>query len=84
MRTGTVMRWILLVALILVMCLTVNLTLYNWWLAGGPPTADPHVHERRGNIFAAVTSILLGSVLVVGFSYFKRWRRNSNVNRRSR
>jgi hypothetical protein len=34
---------------------TLNLTIYNWWAAGGPPNPSPALYEARGNRFAVMS-----------------------------
>lgn len=60
-------RWALPALSIVGACWTGNLTLFNWWAAGGPPTPYPEVYEQRGNFFFAVTVALLlaAAVLIV-------------------
>lgn len=58
-------RWILPVVLIVGVCWTGTLTLFNWWAAGGPPSGHPEVYEHRGNLFFIVTAVLLVSVLLL-------------------
>ncbi len=58
-------RWIIVAALVAVSMWTANLTLYNWWAAGGPPTPNPQVYETRGNTFAAVTLLLFTGAVVI-------------------
>jgi len=40
-------------------CYTANLTLYNWWAAGGPPVAEPQRFKSRGNLFCGTTCLFL-------------------------
>ena len=40
-------RWIIVTVLVAVSLWTANLTLYNWWAAGGPPTPNPQEYESR-------------------------------------
>lgn len=60
-------RWALPVLLVVGACWTGNLTLFNWWAAGGPATPHPEIYEQRGNLFFALTVALLlvAAVLVV-------------------
>ena len=75
-RRSAVLRWLFIVLLIAGACWTANLALYNWWAAGGPPTANPQQFETRGNVFAVVTLLLIGSAIAVGVVNWKRSRRN--------
>lgn len=71
---GTSMkRWIVVATLLAISIWTANLTLYNWWAAGGPPTPNPQEYESRGNLFAVVTLLLFSAAIVVAL-------RRSRVN----
>lgn len=72
MRTGNAMRWALFVVLIVATCWAANLTLYNWWAAGGPPTPNPQQFAARGNIFAVATLLLFGAAVGLGVFNWKR------------
>jgi hypothetical protein len=45
----TVVRWLIVAALLAVSMLTAKLTLYNWWAADSPPRLYPEQYEMRGN-----------------------------------
>lgn len=66
------MRWAVALILLAVSIWTANLTAYNWWAAGGPPTPYPHLYEQRGNIFAIATLLLFGAAVVLGVLNSKR------------
>jgi hypothetical protein len=53
-------RWLIVVVLLAVSLWTANLTLFNWWAAGGPPMPNPEQYVMRGNVFAVVTLLLFG------------------------
>lgn len=65
-------RWIIVTVLVAVSLWTANLTLYNWWAAGGPPTPNPQEYESRGNIFAVVTLLLFSAAIAVALLNRKR------------
>jgi len=65
-------RWIIVALLLAVSIWTANLTLFNWWAAGGPPTPYPHVYEQRGNVFAVVTLLLFSAAVAVALLNRKR------------
>lgn len=70
-----VWRWALAALLFAGACWTGNLSLFNWWAAGGPPTPQPEVFEHRGNVFFLVTVvqiILLAILFVANLRYRKR------------
>jgi hypothetical protein len=71
MRASTT-RWSLAFVLLAVSIWTANLTLFNWWAAGGPPTLNPQQYVMRGNIFAAATLVLFGSAVGLGVFNWKR------------
>jgi hypothetical protein len=65
-------RWLLVAVLVAASLWTANLTLYNWWAAGGPPTPHPELYEQRGNVFAVATLVLFGAAVGVGVFNWKR------------
>jgi membrane protein DedA with SNARE-associated domain len=70
---GTSMKqWIVVATLLAISIWTANLTLYNWWAAGGPPTPNPQEYESRGNIFAVVTLLLFSAAVAVALLNRKR------------
>lgn len=69
------LSWLLPVLLLLGACWTGNLTLFNWWAAGGPPTPHPEIYEQRGNVFFFVTVGLLVLALVLIVLNLRRRRR---------
>lgn len=70
-------RWALPVLLVVRACWTGNLTLFNWWAAGGPPTPHPEIYEQRGNLFFGLTVALLLAALVLVVVNIRR-KRDSN------
>ena len=71
MRASTT-RWIFAVVLLAVSIWTANLTLFNWWAAGGPPTPNPQQFATRGNIFAIATLLLFGAAIWLSVFNWKR------------
>lgn len=68
-------RWLLAAVLLLAAGWSLNLTLFNWWAAGGPPTPQPELYELRGNVFLAATVVLFAgfvSVVVINVRRSKR------------
>jgi hypothetical protein len=55
----------LTVLLFLAFLWSVNLTLYNWWAAGGPPTEHPDLYRQRGNMFFAIGWGLLAAIALL-------------------
>jgi len=49
-----IVRWLSALLLCLVGLWALNLTAFNFWAAGGPPTPHPEIYERRGWLFFAV------------------------------
>jgi hypothetical protein len=74
MRTSGIVRWLPPALLFALSCWTANLTLFNWWVAGGPPTPNPHRFEVRGNIFAVITLLLFASAVTISIMNFRRSR----------
>lgn len=61
-----VVRWLSAVLLCLAGLWALNLTAYNFWAAGGPPTPHLEIYERRGWLFfAAATGCFIGAGLLV-------------------
>jgi hypothetical protein len=75
-------RWGIALVLLAVSVWTANLTLYNWWAAGGPPTPNPQMYETRGNIFAVVTLLLFSAAVAVALLNWKRSRRGADLQTR--
>jgi hypothetical protein len=71
MRASTA-RWSLAFVLLAVSIWTANLTIFNWWAAGGPPTPSPQQYVMRGNVFAVATLLLLGAAVGLGVFTWKR------------
>lgn len=58
-------RWLVVAVLMVASVWMANVTLFNWWAAGGPPTPNPQQFETRGNVFAIVTLLLLSAAVAV-------------------
>jgi membrane protein DedA with SNARE-associated domain len=58
MARSRLRHWVL-PALLAGACWTGNVTLFNYWAAGSPPTPHPEIYEQRGDFFFAVTVALL-------------------------
>jgi hypothetical protein len=54
-----------------------NLTLYNWWAAGGPPVPHPELYEHRGNVFCAATAVLFAGFVSVVVMNLRRSKRHT-------
>lgn len=68
-------RWLLAAVLLLAAGWCLNLMLFNWWAAGGPPTPHRELYEHRGNVFCAATAVLFAgfvSVVVMNLCRSKR------------
>ncbi|MCI0409637.1 MAG: hypothetical protein L0191_13925 [Acidobacteria bacterium] len=77
MRRRALWRWLLAGLLLAAACWSANLTAYNWWAAGGPPTPHPDLYAARGNRFFFVTCfLLLAAVLLVWINVRARRRRS--------
>jgi hypothetical protein len=50
-------RWTLNVAALLLSLWFANLTLFNWWAAGGPPNPHHEVYAFRGQVFFALACL---------------------------
>ena len=62
MARAQVWRWVAVGALIVVFLWSTNLTLYNVWAAGGPPTPHPEIYLARANTFLVVSCVLLVAI----------------------
>lgn len=62
----------LVIVLLAVSLWTANLTLFNWWAAGGPPTPNAEHYAMRGNVFAGATLLLFGTAVGLGLFNWKR------------
>ena len=60
-------RWIVVGVLLAVSLWTANLTLFNWWAAGGPPTPNPQEYAMRGNLFGLATLLLFAGAGCAAF-----------------
>ena len=62
----TLALWLVALALFLGFLLSLNLTAFNYWASGGPPTPHPEIYRVRGNIFFGVAcGFLLAFVLSI-------------------
>jgi hypothetical protein len=63
-------RWIAVACLLAIGLWFANLTLFNWWAAGGPPTPHPERFATRGNaFFFATCGFLLAAVFLAVMNY---------------
>jgi hypothetical protein len=67
-----VLGWLLVALLWAAALWSTNLTLYNWWAAGGPPMPDSSRYAYRGDIFCAVSILLLVAGGFVTYSLLRR------------
>jgi len=58
-------RWALVVVLLVVAAWSGNMTLYLWWAGGAPPTPYASYYHHWGNVYFAVTSVLVLSALLL-------------------
>ena len=58
-------RWSLAAVLLLATAWSANLTLFNWWAAGGPPVNDVRTYELHGNVFSLATVLLVVAFVAV-------------------
>ena len=69
-----VCAWVLLVVLCMVTLWFLNLTLANYWAAGGPPTPNPELYRSRGNTFLLLSAISLVVVGAVAYQLLRAYR----------
>ncbi len=67
-------RWIGAGMLLLASLWFGNLTLFNWWAAGGPPTPHPETYALRGNIFFVLTCLLFVGFVTLSILNIRRRR----------
>ena len=56
---------------------SLNLTLFNLWVSGGPPVEHPEIYRERANVFAAITFGLLLAFAVFFWKLIRRQRTRS-------
>jgi uncharacterized membrane protein YphA (DoxX/SURF4 family) len=78
----SVFAWVVVAILIVAAFWTANLTVYNWWAAGGPPTANPKQFEMRGNAFAVLTLLLFSGAIAIRLFNRKRSRHGADQHLR--
>lgn len=66
--------------LLVASCWAANLTMGNWWAAGGPPTPEParSAYLERGNFFFWITCVGVLSAVSLGLWSWLRIRRASS------
>ena len=67
------LRWVTVTALLGLGLWLLNLSAFHWWAAGGPPSPEPRVHERWGNVFFC--SAMGAIAIAVGTAWFLRRRK---------
>lgn len=74
----TIARWLLLVLLVMGLAWTLNLTAYNYWLAGGPPTPRPEIYLARSQFFLGLSGVLFAGAVAVLILNVRALRRRRN------
>ncbi len=73
----TVSLWLCAVLLFIGFAWSLNLTLFNLWVSGGPPVEHPEIYRERANVFAAITFGLLLAFAVFFWKLIRRQRTRS-------
>lgn len=68
-------RWILALLALLAGLWLGNLAMFNWWAAGGPPTANRAAFESRGNIFFVAALVAVAFSVALAVQAIRRKRR---------
>jgi heme/copper-type cytochrome/quinol oxidase subunit 2 len=63
-KDNTVLLWFTVSFLFIGVVWTALLTVFNLWVSTGPPTAHPEVYRTRGEIFLAISIVLLVAFVV--------------------
>ncbi len=81
MARAQVWRWVAVGGLVLAFLWSANLTLYNAWAAGGPPTPHPEVYLARANLFLVISCLLLVAIGALVWISVRRARREKAASR---
>ena len=57
----TVALWVTTVIIFLAFLWTLNLTAFNYWASGGPPTPHPEIYRMRGSIFFGIACVFFAA-----------------------
>ena len=71
-KYGTFALWLLTLLLFLAFLWSLNLTAFNYWASGGPPTPHPEIYRMRGNIFFGIACVLFVALAVCLWRLFQR------------
>lgn len=67
-------RWAITIIFLLASLWVGNLALFNWWAAGGPPTANPQAYAFRGNIFFVLACIFFVVFIILLITNIRRFK----------
>ena len=70
-------RWTLVVGLLVFAAWSGNLTLGLWWAGGAPPTPNASFYHHWGNVYFALTSVLVLSALFLSIRNIRTTKRNA-------
>ena len=76
-KYGTLALRLTTILLLLAFLWALNLTAFNYWAGGGPPTPHPEIYKMYGNIFFGIACVLFVAFAVCLWSLVrgKRGRR---------
>jgi hypothetical protein len=74
-RYGAFALWFTTILLLLVFLWCLNLTAFNYWASGGPPTPHPEIYRMRGNVFFGIACVLFVAFLICLRSLIRRTKR---------
>jgi len=78
-KVKTISLWFCAALLFIAFVWSLNLTIYNLWASGGPPTKYPEIFAQRANVFAAITFGLLLAFVAFVWNLIRRQRTRSKL-----
>jgi uncharacterized membrane protein YphA (DoxX/SURF4 family) len=76
-KYGTLAIWVMTVLLFFAFLWSLNLTAFNYWASGGPPTPHPEIYRMRGNIFFGIACVFFVAFGVCIWSLVQRKKRRT-------
>ena len=76
-KYGALALLVTTVILFLAFLWSLNLTAFNYWASGGPPTPDPEIYRMRGNIFFGIACVFFVAFGVCIWSLVRRKKRHT-------
>ena len=76
-KVKTISLWVCAAVLFIGFLWSLDLTMFNLWVSGGPPTKYPEIYAQRANVFGAITCGLLLAFVVFVWNLIRRQRTRS-------